>query len=287
MTSIGWPAPPPQPGLVPLRPLSVGELLSVGIRVAWRNFALIGPAALLIAALGQGLELALLAASGDLHRVVNGSWATTPVNPTPAELNAWASQVWRILGQFALASAVTMSLTSILVGPAAAGVAEATLHTKPTVTSTLGRLRGRWKLVIGTALLAGLVQTVGLILFVIPGIFALIILMPAVPVAALEGSSPVQSLRRSVELSRGFRGRIFGVWLLTLLFGVITGFVLGSLSGLVASSNGPSYAASEVLAVLAGAATAVWSTTVTALLYVDIRFRREGLAQALAASART
>jgi hypothetical protein len=55
-----------------------------------------------------------------------------------------------------------------------------------------------------------LIIMLGVVVFVIPGIIAAIVLIVTVPACVIEGLGPVASLRRSAELTAGFRWQIFG-----------------------------------------------------------------------------
>ncbi|MBI3963363.1 MAG: hypothetical protein HY341_00020 [Candidatus Kerfeldbacteria bacterium] len=62
----------------------------------------------------------------------------------------------------------------------------------------------------------------GLALFIVPGVMLLFLAFLAPSVVFLENRSPVSALRRSAELTRGIRMRLFlyavGVYLLLTLF---------------------------------------------------------------------
>ncbi len=63
--------------------------------------------------------------------------------------------------------------------------------------------------VSAVSLLAMLITVLGLILLVVPGVIAAVILSVAVPACVVERLGPIESLRRSDDLTGGFRWRIF------------------------------------------------------------------------------
>jgi hypothetical protein len=65
--------------------------------------------------------------------------------------------------------------------------------------------------VIGVALLVGLLTGLGCLLCLVPGMIAMTALMVAVPVCVMERLGPVKSLRRSADLTSGYRWPIFAV----------------------------------------------------------------------------
>lgn len=71
------------------------------------------------------------------------------------------------------------------------------------------------------AIMAGLLQAFGFTLCIVPGIIVGLALALVYPLAILENGSPIEILRRSAELTKGHRGKIFGatlvIWLLLLV----------------------------------------------------------------------
>ena len=282
-----WDRPAAQPGLYPLRPLGVGEILTTAIRVAWANLALLLPVGLLVSLLSTGVQLAVLSATGNLAALANGTLFAVPTKPTNADVDRLGAS----LGHFVLAvgasSLVMLVLTPVLVGLAASGAATAATRTGTDLAGVVRRLRGRWVALILTSLLVFACVLGGLVLLIVPGLILTIALIPAAPAAAIEGARPVAAVKRALWLSKGSRWRLFGVILLAGLFAGIGGAVVGAVIGGVVGHSGSvsSYVTVQlVIAALTGVVSA-WSGTVNALLYIDLRLRKEGLGQALAASA--
>lgn len=85
--------------------------------------------------------------------------------------------------------------------------------------------------VIGVLVLTMLIIFGGLILFIIPGLIAAIALFVAIPVAVVEKPGVMNSLKRSWNLTTGYRWSIFWAYLLlglinTILAAVMTVFIL-------------------------------------------------------------
>ena len=135
---------------------------------------------------------------------------------------------------------------------------------------------------------------------IVLGLLLLIRLSITLPALVLEGISPRRAVARSFELSRGSYWRMFGILLVTeLVVAVASGLV--SLPFTIASFATSGYsgffsasafsagvhisAAAVVLAaiggIVAGAITTPVTAGVLALLYTDLRIRREGFGQAL------
>ncbi|MET3803684.1 hypothetical protein ABIB25_000670 [Nakamurella sp. UYEF19] len=290
------PYPPPsgptnggrQLGLYPLRPLRIGEIFAAAVRVAWRHLTVLAPLALLAGVVALGVQFSLLASSGSLHDYASGQLLAIPVNPTQADLNALVDRLVRDY----LPAVLVSSLISLIAGPILAGIATpfAALGATSTVSTNgagLARLRGRWGVLLGSGVVVGLAIAVGSVLLVVPGIMAWLILLPAGPVAAMEGSTLGDSIKRAAVVSKGFKGRLFGVSILSSLISGAIALVVSSIVGRLVSTEQPisHLVVTSVATVLVGALTVAWSSSVVAMLYIDIRIRREGLAQALAAAA--
>lgn len=147
-----------------------------------------------------------------------------------------------------------------------------------------------------------------------------VLLLAAVPVAiwlsyrfslasavvVLENAGPVTALRRSVALVRGAWWRIFGItilgamlagaisWVIQLPFNIVGFFaVIPAVVSQPAHADGPSaglvtaMVAAFLLMFIGGVVSQVFqigfTQLVSALLYVDQRIRREGLAEAILA----
>jgi hypothetical protein len=79
--------------------------------------------------------------------------------------------------------------------------------------------------VILILILTGLIVGVGCLLLIIPGIILLCRTAVAVPASMLEDSKSIRSIERSMELTKGYSGQVFViflmVWVLTWLVAVI------------------------------------------------------------------
>ena len=122
------------------------------------------------------------------------------------------------------------------------------------------------------ALIAGIATGFGLFLFIVPGIVIALVLWVAVPAAVVERNG-LRALGRSAELTRGFKGQIFGLSLILFFFNMV-GFTVGMLvSGVVTSDPVVRFVIEQAVAiVMAG----IWATAVS-VTYHDLRVLREGV----------
>ncbi|MEX0885230.1 MAG: hypothetical protein WD009_02220 [Phycisphaeraceae bacterium] len=92
------------------------------------------------------------------------------------------------------------------------------------ITATVNQMRGRpirmgeaiatalrrFLSVIGAAILLSIVIGVGFVCLVIPGIIFACLFFVTLPAIVMEQVGPIEGMRRSVELTRGYRFKIFG-----------------------------------------------------------------------------
>jgi uncharacterized membrane protein len=83
------------------------------------------------------------------------------------------------------------------------------------------------------SLLSTVLVIVGSVLLVVPGIILSLMFAVAVPVAVIEGRGPIAALKRSSELTKGYKGLIFmtsflwGVFIVVLNWVVVWSFMRG------------------------------------------------------------
>lgn len=255
-----WPRPKgPKPGVIPLSPLDLGEILGGAFSTLgryWKQLLGIAAAVYGTAFLLSGGALAVAyAAVGDHLETV----ADLPAGSNPA----WAD-VQPLIVAFAclwiVVMAVLLLATAMMQTCCPAIVQEAVLGRRVKIGTVLLRALSRVPAVIGTVLLSGLIMLVPVLLFLtglvatmatviatggwdpagllIPLGFvgALVLWPPAVwlwvlfslapSAAVIESRGPAAALRRSAELVRGSWWRICGISLLAFVIASIAGMVI-------------------------------------------------------------
>ncbi|MFJ8361307.1 glycerophosphoryl diester phosphodiesterase membrane domain-containing protein [Streptomyces sp. NPDC093984] len=324
----GWggawgPPPAAKPGVIPLRPLGVGEILDGAVsamRTYWRTV------------LGISLTVAVVTETVVIllqGLVLNNTTDTNTLNDPSAS----TTEVSRALGDALLGSAVVLLLvllgtiiaTALLTTVTSRAVlgrpvtaAEAWRDARPQLARLGGLtillpLMGMAIVAVGT--LPGILivwsgsTAAGVSLAVLgglgAGVVALWILIRfslASPALMLEKQSIRKAMSRSVKLVRGSWWRVFGIQLLAqliagivasivvipfaLLAGVFSGDGLGSLMGGSTGSPGWTFLIiSGIGSVIGRMITFPITAGVTVLLYIDQRIRREALDLELARAA--
>jgi hypothetical protein len=263
-----------QPGLIPLRPQRVGEMLGVAFAVLRRHLLPLGGAAIGIALLSSVVLLGLVSANGALQTYADAQWVN--------DLLAGGS----IPGAILLASVASL-LVSTIGAPIIAGMAVAYTGAQALGRDGRGavteRLAGRWPVLLGVSVAFGVAVSVGLMLLVVPGVVAYLIWLLAAPAVVMEKASFGEAFRRSGQLTRGHRGRIAGAVIVAMLISSVASTVVASMVGaLFASASAlTSLIVTQLVSSVVGGVGAAWTGAVIAVLYIDIRIRTENLDQAL------
>lgn len=257
---------PPRRGCVALRPLGLADILDGSFRVIRRNpGATLGLSAVLAVirvAVTAGLQL--------------GAYRT--LNSVQLEL----------LGTLVVGAALGTVLTGLLTLVVTQDVLGVRISTREVLT----RLRGRAWALLGLALVITVLESLALLPLLVLGVWLWGLWAVAVPVLMVERSTVRGALSRSRRLVSGLWWRVWGIRALGFLLASLLGalvtvpfILLASLvtgSGFTATGVNSGVPVAYVLIISVGS---VLSSTLTspiragidALLYLDLRMRREGL----------
>ena len=136
----------------------------------------------------------------------------------------------------------------------------------------LGKAIERLMPVVGVSLLVLAAILAGSLLLLVPGLVLWTMFMVAVPVCVVERLGPIGSLRRSAELTKGHRLRLFGLFLL-LLAGLTALRYLVNSAGLSIGGR----IAAAVLDVGFDAFSTAFELVAVAVAYHDLRVAKEGI----------
>jgi hypothetical protein len=314
----------PKPGVIPLRPIGLGEILDGAFTSVRRNpKATIGLAAIvmLISGLISGGAYAL--AFNDLH----GMNLQTGQHITGAQFRHIFSV---LLPTYGITILLTFLMAELLTGMLTAVIGRGVLGQRMDIGAAWRTALPRLPAIVGSACLyvlsilgiwvvyavLGLIVVVasapaGLLVgyFVIFGIAAVcgsvwlgISFSLALPTVVLERQGPARSLARSFRLVRGSWWRVFGITLLVLVIVIVASLILqipfnlignaaGGGAGFTAFAHPGSVSVLGVIitsigGIVVAAVTRPIEAGVSVLLYVDLRMRKEGLDLALQTAAR-
>jgi hypothetical protein len=262
---------------VPLRPMTMGDLLDGGfnvLRIDPRTVlglaaVFIVPVQLLVAFLNRN-------ALEDLERLFEEAVASTGTNPTATVGSTWGSII----------SAVGASLGQALVGAGLALLVVAWYAGgRPDLGDVLRGLRARWPAVVWAWLLIHLIELAGSISAGIGSVVAMVFFIATAPAIAVEGISGTAAMGRSARLAGKRFWFVLGFALLSGLVASTLGQVLGLLPQTLGLVLGPDlgWIALGVGNIITQLVTTTIVGAATVLLYLDLRIRQEGMDLAWAA----
>jgi hypothetical protein len=261
-------------GTPQLRPLGIGEILDVSLKIAWRNAGTLVRIVLFVVAPAQALSaLVQVSANPDYT-------AETSVfgSPFPAA-DTTGTEAWTVFAGFGVASLIGFVAGQLATGACFKAVAQAYLGEKPRWRDSLGFALRRFHSILWIVILAGILTLIGFVLLIAPGVYLAVAFAVALPVLMTEGLKGRHALGRSRWL---VQGRWWKTLLLLVVAGLLASIVGGVISGVitglvVASPDSP------VLVFLIGAVAATAGALVTTpfsaayhtVLYFDLRVRKE------------
>lgn len=315
-----WRPPALQPGIIPLRPLSLGELLDGGVRAIRANPAVMFGLAAVVVTVGVVLSAIVTAYVGglltgpldSLSRQLSGL-----PDASTTDLGAVSSQLGTAFATFA-ALPVTALATTILDGLLVVSVSRSVLGRRATVGEVARSWRVWWVigftllmslavLVVGGVLGAVMVWAgrgqqwgwfafaalVGGLAFAVAAVWVNTRTLLVTPALMLEGKPFWRTIARAWRLTRGSFWRLFGIALLVaVLVSVLTQIISVPFTLVAEGVTGGVTSFWAVVIISVGkvitlTAATTYQAAVIALLYIDVRMRREALDVELARAAST
>ncbi|MFI2373992.1 glycerophosphoryl diester phosphodiesterase membrane domain-containing protein [Streptomyces sp. NPDC018964] len=320
----GWGGPPPaaKPGVIPLRPLGVGEILDGAVstmRTHWRTVLGIS---LTVAVLTEIVVVLLqgLALDTSSTAVLNDPSATLGELTDAmgdALLNSGVVFLVTLIGTVAATALLTTVTSRAVLGkPVTTG--EAWRDARPQIVKLFGLICLLLLITVGVMAVgalpgflvtlaagsdAGIALTVlGLVGATVVTLWLMIRLSLASPTLMLEKQGIVKAMSRSAKLVRGSWWRVFGIQLLaTIIANVVASIIVIPFTFLASALSGDGVTGflnsaggdigwtflivSGIGSVIGSMITFPITAGVTVLLYVDQRIRREALDLELARAA--
>jgi hypothetical protein len=205
-----------------------------------------------------------------------------PASIIQQEFQSSGSVVLAILG-FVLTLVVTLFASAATT----VAVSDICIGNVPSIKRSYTKILDKIVLrLLGTNLLQALAIVVGCALLVIPGLVLLIWLMLSPSIVVLENRSGIAALKRSKQLGDGSHWRNAGLMLLLTIVLVVTGAVIGGVTGFVGALLFPDVMFQKVLSLVTSlyqGLTIPLTFIAAVLVYYDRRVRKEGYdAEALA-----
>jgi hypothetical protein len=194
--------------------------------------------------------------------LIGSTQTTEPIEPSEALSQA----LWVLLGVVLLMVLSTLGYAIVV------HAAFQDMRRRPVrLTESLNVGLGRFLPLIGLAFVAGFLIVLGLILLIIPGLILYTTWFVAVPACVVERCGPWTSLRRSRELTKGYRWKLFALALLLLVVSFGSSLVASGLAALA----GPIVGLGGQL--IWNGIWAAFSAIVIAVTYYELRVAKEGV----------
>jgi glycerophosphoryl diester phosphodiesterase family protein len=256
-----------------LRPLGLGEMLDVSLKIAWRNAGTLVRIVLFVVLPAQALSaLIQVSASPDLYDP--SGFGGVDESATVSE-----SDVWTFAAGFAVAGLVGFIAGQLATGASFKAIAQAYLGERTTWKESLGFALRRFHSILWIVVLSGIVIVVGFVFCVLPGVWLGVAFAVALPALMTEGLRGRKALGRSFRLVRGrwWRTAVF-LFVALVLTSIIGGIIQVSVAALAfASPDNPFvlFAVGTVSATAAALVTTPFSAAYHTVLYFDLRVRKE------------
>lgn len=293
-----------KPGVIPLRPLDVGEILDGAFATIRSRPAMMLGLAAVIVVITQLLVVALTyPLLDDVNQAVNDP-NLTDSEAIDAGLAGLAvtgiSLVVTIVYRVLLSGFLTVVVGTAVLGQSM-GFAAVWERVRPRLLPLLGMTLIYPAVIIGASVVLVMLAAVagplavllGLVTVVV-GIWLLVMFSLATPALMLENAGVGQAFGRSRLLTRESWWRIFGITLLAWVIAFIIALIItlpfeifggGFNSTLDPAPTGTYLLVSSIGVIIASTVTEPFISAVTVLLYTDQRMRREGLDIVLARAA--
>jgi hypothetical protein len=189
--------------------------------------------------------------------------------------------IWQMEAQTAHATGLLILsvLCSLIVSLLAFGaitisVSDICLGNAPSLARSYKKIFGLFVKMLTASLLQILFILLGFLLFIIPGIIAMLWFMFTPCVVALEGLGGFAALKRSKTLGRGYYWRNLGVSLLLVIICAVLGGIIGGIFGALFPGMLGTFWHRLLLVTVQSLSTPL-SLTAIVLLYYDLRVRKE------------
>jgi len=248
-----------------LRPLGIGESLDAAIKIYTANFWTLVRTVFIVVAPVQVLT-ALVRTSA------NGGLDTTTGTVDPAQA---IGSVAALLIVFVISSIATQLATATVLKVVSSYYLGETEDWRSSLRFAFHRLGSVLWITFLVDLLAGL----GLIACVVPGVYFYFAWSVAIPVLLIEGTRGFKAMRRSRDLVSDRWWSVFGaIFVATIITAIITGVLESILIGITFSTDSQLLhaVATAVAAIISATVLTPFTASVIAVVYFDLRVRKEG-----------
>jgi hypothetical protein len=263
-----------------LRPLSIGEIIDVAIKL-YRNNAgtLLKAVAIVVVPVQIVSAFIQVSALPDFNDPAFSPIQTPSPGSTDLSSTIDTSFIWASLAAFGLTFLLNIVASQLATAASLRAVSEAYLGEPTDWRTSLRFAFQRLGPLMWLAVLSTLGVGLGFILCIVPGVWLMVSWAVSIPVLLFEGVRGTGALRRSFSLVKGRWWPVLGATLLGQLIAGILGFVFQipfSVLSFVGESEVALFAGSAISTALSQTLATPFIGAMTALIYFDLRVRKEG-----------
>ncbi len=258
-----------------LRPLRVAESLDVAIKIYLKHagtlLKIVGFVVVPVQLLG-----ALVIAS-TFPDAVSFDPQTPPSPGEPLD----TTEFWALLAGSISIAILNVIATAIATGACLKAISDSYLGGEANWRDSLRFMRGRVASTVWITMLHTIIPTIALAALIAPGVWLWVAWSVAVPVLLMEGLKGRRALGRSFRLVRHRWWKVFGAIALGMLLALLLGGAIGAgFTFLLFTDLGDSTIMSLIVQTIANIITGVLTTpfqaALIAVIYFDLRVRKEG-----------
>jgi len=260
-----------------LRPLRIGEILDVSIKIYLRNAKTLFLAVLVVQAPLQVISFFVLSSTapdGLLRAQGTGAFGGSAPRVTPDDFRAYFAGIL-VIGLLSLVATALATATCLK------AVSDAYLGQPASWRASLGFAFRRLRSLLWLGFLLVLFLSFAALALVVPAIWLYIAWSVAFPVLLLEGERGTAALRRSFRLVRHRWWPTLGALMVGfILAGIVGAVVSGIFTGLASLGAKSSpilvLGLSSLGGLISGVLSRPFQAAVITVLYFDLRVRKEG-----------
>jgi len=246
-----------------LRPLGIGEILDVAMKIVWRNAG-----TLLRVVVFVVLPVQVASAVISISATPNSDGSFSGKDVTAVVVGAGAAGILSFVGSTLASGACFRAIAGAYLGHRT--------EWRDSIRYALHRLHS----ILWVTILVGVATVLGFILCILPGIYLGVGFALSIPVLLTEDARGGRALARSRELVRGNWWRVFAVVALGyFLSAILGGAIEGAVAGLTTVSTTPNSVVGALVGIVAGTVSSLVTTPFVAaflaVLYFDLRVRKE------------
>lgn len=256
-----------------LRPLRIGEILDVAIKIYSSNARMLIAAVAVFVVPLQILQTLIQSSAMDTN-------AGPLTMPGPGETIELTGDFWLSIAG-ALTGAIVLGIGGLLATAACfKAVSDVYLGQTPTRKTSVQFALQRLGPLMWLTILIYLLATIAAVPFILPGIWLWVSWVVATPVLLLEDARGFRALGRSFKLVRGRWWPTFAAYAVALLIGsVVQGFFGGIVAAMLffqPDNELLNLVVSGVVGIVGTLLVVPFTAAVVTAIYIDLRVRKEG-----------